>query len=224
MDTQSNHQPWKGKGVGKNARLMARVGLYLTSFMTCFWSIGSIYIIISPSQKTGDFWNDTFLPLICMAGIVGGSIFTTLKLFRLSFMPISFTPSYDQVEPQRLGEPFEVWYQNSLGFYSLKGPLVFGQNGLMMPKTLLPLDRNSVTLPYEYISDFKVKGRYIAFNIDLRVGNIFSKPLYALTLLDLIERLLQRRKVEFYVSEVDGERMYRELKKHSPSAVAQYII
>ena len=222
MDLQSNNQPWQGKGVSKNTRLFARVGLYLTSFMTCCLSAGFIFIAATPSRKTGNFWEDTF-PYIAALGIIVGLIFLDIKLIRLSLAPISFVSSYDHVEPHRLGELFEVWYQNSLGLYNLKGPLIFDQNGLIMPKTLLPLDRNSVTLPYASISDFNVKGRYIAFYIDLQVANIGSKPLYALTWLDLIERLFQRRKVEFYVSEVDGERMYRELKKHSPSAVAQYI-
>lgn len=215
MNAQSNDQPWKEKGISKNTRLMARVGLYLISFTAFFWLIGSVYLIISPSPKTGNFWSDTF-PYIILFVILGGLILFSVKLFHLSRAPISFTPSYDKIDPTKPGEPFEVWYQQSLiagRAISFRSTLTFRPEGLISP--VLDNLRRQVagTIPYANISGVSVKGRYIKFEIMYDVEKV--RP---------VLKSLYKPQIAFYVSEADGERMYRELKKYFPSAVAQYIV
>ena len=204
MNMESNHQPWQEKGISKNARLMARVGLYLTSFMTLFWFIASVYFVIAPSRKTGDFWNDTF-PYLYLAGIVAGLILITLKLFRLSSAPISFIES-----------------------------ITFRSDGLEIPYSVRLKDNKFISVPYPQILKMTVKGRHIAFRISddayiqLIVSHINNE---LVTFADVKSSLLNKTLrsalkpgVSFYVSEMDGERMYRELKRYFPSTIAEFII
>jgi len=232
MDLQSNDPPWKEKGISKNARLMAGVGLYLTSFTTCFCIIFSIYLVIEPSPKTGDFWNDTF-PYILLTAVVGGLLFSTMKLFRLSFAPISFTPSYSPVRPSDLGKAFDVYYQESLGYgrsVSFIGSLTFQPDGLELP---FRGDSLSV-VPYKQVQGMTIKGRHIAFRLldDAYVQIIVNYTNNKSITFDAVKssslnkalRSARKPKVSLYVSEMDGERMYRELKRHFPSVVSQYIL
>ena len=232
MDLQTNNQPWKEGGISKNARLMAGVGLYLISFMTCFCIIFSVYLVIEPSPRTGNFWNDTF-PYFLLTGVVGGLIFSTIKLFRLAFAPISFTPSYSPVRPGDLGKSFDVHYQESLGYgrsVSFIGSLTFQPDGLELP---FRGDSLSV-VPYKQVQGMNVKGRHITFRIsdDAYVQIIVNYTNHKFVTFDAVKsdslnkalRSARKPKVSLYVSEMDGERMYRELKRHFPSVVAQYII
>ncbi len=236
MNMESNHQPWQEKGISKNARLMARVGLYLTSFMTLFWFIASVYFVIAPSPKTGDFWNDTF-PYLCLAGIVAGLILITLKLFRLSSAPISFTPSYQPVKPSDLGKPIEVLFERTLGLgraISFIESITFRSEGLEIPYSVRLKDNKFISVPYPQILKMTVKGRHIAFRIsnDAYVQLIVSHINTELvTFADVKSNLLNKTLrsalkpgVSFYVSEMDGERMYRELKRYFPSTIAEFII
>ena len=215
MDLQSNNRPWKEKGISKNARLFARAGLYIISFMTCFWTAASVFFVINPSRKTGNFWDDTF-PYILLVALVVGLFSLSVKLFQISLAPISFSTSYDRVDSRRLGEPFEVWYQDSLltgNATSFRDVLTFQADGILVPVTDKQRRKRRGILPYKKIKDVLVKGRYIKFEI-----------VYDVNKWDLFYRVVYRPKIAFYVSEADGERMYRELKRHFPLAVSQYIL
>lgn len=236
MDLQSNNQPWKVKGVSKNTRLMARVGLYLLSFTTLFWFVFSVYLTIAPSPKTGNFWNDIF-PYICNTVIIGGLILINIKLIRLSLAPISFTPSYPPVKSSDPGKPFDVLYEQSLGHgraISFIKTITFQPQGLEIP-FFAPLKGSTlIVVPYAQIMEMTVKGRHVAFRIsdDAYVQIIVDSAnnelvTFAGTKSSSLNKALRsayKPRVSFYVSEMDGERMYRELKKYFPSAVAQYII
>ena len=217
MDMQSKTSPWLERGVSYKAKYFSKLGLIFIAIVLSA-SVGFMIISLSILKDTpNDFLKDRFPGLLISTVVTGAGILILIKIIKTMRAPISFTPSYDQVSPRQLGHPFDVWYQQpefsqqsldkegTIHFDSahviLTGKLSRTQGGLISSiiSLLMKSEESSVQVPYEGISKLTVKGRRISFNIG---GN----------------------RIIFYVSEIDGERIYRELKQHFPSAVAEFII
>lgn len=212
-----NTPPWQGKGISYRTRFLARMGFVLLLMITCPLAVSFIPLLLIPSRKTGNFWDDSF-PFILGPLLIGLGTFAIIKLFPLLRAPISFTTSYAPVVSTQLGQPIEVWYEEIDFQRSLKGKgvilfapeeLIIGGNielaiGMVLildiARKLLAGERVVGKVPYKNITQIIVKGRYIRLNIG--GNNIFTRYL-----------------VSFYVSESDGERIYRELKLRFPSAI-----
>lgn len=217
-----NISPWLEKGVSYKVRYFSKIGIIFAAILLTF-SVASLFIALIILRDTpGSFWKDGF-PLLLISTIVTFlGIIAVVILVRIIRSPISFTPSYGQISPRQLGQTFEVWYEKPESHQSFdgKGSLHFDAAHLILTGTLsrrnsgelilaiLSLLENrqeiSSHVPYENISMLTTKGRRIRFNIG--GSSIF-----------------ERSWVIFYVSEIDGERMYRELKQRFPATLQEHI-
>jgi hypothetical protein len=218
-----NISPWQEKGVSYKARYFSKIGFIFVAILLTF-SIASVILgLIILRDNPGNFWKDGF-PLLLISTIVTFlGIIAVIILIRTMRSPISFTPSYSQISPTQFGQTFEVWYEKPESHQSFdgKGSLRFDAAYLILTGTLsrrnsggmisalLSLlegrEEISFQLPYENISMLTIKGRRMRFNIG--GSSIF-----------------QRSWVIFYVSDVDGERMYRELKQRFPTALQEVML
>jgi len=218
-----NISPLQEKGVSYKVRYFSKIGLIFVAILLTF-SVASLFLALIILRDTpGNFWKDGF-PLLLISAIVTvlGTI-AVLILVRTMRSPISFTPSYGQTSPRQFGQTFEVWYEKPESHQSFdgKGSLHFDAAHLILTGTLsrrnsggmisailsLLEGRQEISshAPYENISKLTIKGRRIRFNIG--GSSIF-----------------ERNWVIFYVLEMDGERMYRELKQRFPSALQEHTL
>lgn len=218
-----NISPWQEKGVSYKVRYFSKIGFIFVAILLTF-SIASLVLgLIILRDTPGSFWKDGF-PLLLISTIMTFlGIIAVIILVRTMRSPISFTPSYGQITPRQFGQTFEVWYEKPDSHQSFdgKGSLHFDAAHLMLSGTLsrrnsggmisaiLSLlearEEISSHVPYENISMLTIKGRRIRFNIG--GSSIF-----------------ERSWVIFYVSEMDGERMYRELKQRFPTALQELML
>ena len=191
-------------------RLFARLGFIAACVLILCPGVPFAYIIFTSSRRTGIFWDDTF-PIILTLGIIGSALFDMIKLRPAWRAPINITPSYAPIAPSRLGETFEVWHQEIIqGLPFGKGTIVFQASemileGYLFRGTLYSLlssmqgGKVSAKVPYSNITSASVKGPYIIFKVKTEV------------------MLMPQAEIAFYVSEMDRERMYKELKHHFPA-------
>jgi hypothetical protein len=213
MDMQSNTPSHKEKGMSYRGRLFARLGFILAFVILLCPGAPFAYILFIPSRKSGNFWDDTF-PIILTLGIIGGAIFAIIKLRPLWNAPIRVIPSYDSIAPNRFGEIFEVWYQETIqGLPFGNGTIAFQPGeiileGHLFRGTLYSLlskaqgEKVSAKVPRSEVVSVSIEERHIIFKVKT-------------TLI-----MMPNATISFYVSEMDGERMYKELKQHFPSALS----
>ena len=185
---------------------------------------------------SGSFWAD-LLPLLIAVVVLVVSVAGVILLWPLVRRPTSFRPSYGQVAADLAGQPFDVRFRKPLlaRSYSGKGtvrfepeqfvvdgalaPSAWLQIGVIVLLTLLPLlifriglgiipalliaavigrKKLSLAVPYAQMRDVTMKGLQLAFRRDGGVPN----------------------QVNLYVSQLDGERLYRELAQRFPAALS----
>jgi hypothetical protein len=236
-------QPWRERQLGYGLKLLIVFVFLLISMLAVTSGITLILVLVSTatvgSRLTGNFWTD-FFPLLMALGVCAASVFGVVKLYPLVSAPNRFTPSYGQVSATFTGQPFEVRFIRPRFSRSFRGkgtlrfepgqllvegtlePSALFQFGVLAVVTLLPLlvfgiglgfipalllafwigkQKLSRAVPYAEIRDFAVKGCRVSFSC---AG---GKP----------------NKVTLYVSQIDGERLYRELAQRFPAALGGWV-
>lgn len=209
MNKQLINPNTKEKGMSYRGRLFARLGFIVACIFLCP-SLICASISLTPSAKTGNFWDDTF-PIILTLSILFSAVFSIIK-FRPSWRaPINVMPSYNLITPDKLGEIFEVWFQETIqGFPFGNGTIVFQEKevileGYLFRGTLYSLlsqlqgEKVSGKILYADVTSVAVKERLITFAVKTNLT------------------LMPQAKLSFYISEIDEERMLRELKEHFPT-------
>jgi hypothetical protein len=223
MDQQSNNQPWQEKGVSPRTRYLSKLGLIFVASLLVF-PVGGIFVGLSYwLDSPADFWKEGF-PVFLISTILSVvGIIVLRKSIIMMRSPISFIPSHKPIPPQDLGRPIEVWYEKFLdGFGTiqfdnsaviLKGNLPRTQGGIIV--SLISLfqrrEESDGQIPYDDIKELVVKRRCLGFNHEYLITHYQQS-------------LIVRAPIRLYFSESDGERMYRELKRHFPSAVSEHIL
>lgn len=210
MDMQSNNLPTKQKGMSYRARLFSRLGFIIACVSLFPGVICSGVTSFTPSTKTGNFWDDTF-PIILLFAILGGAIFAIIK-FRSSWnTPISVTPSREPIASDRLGEIFEVWYQETIkGFHFGTGTIVFQENEILLESHLFP------GMLYSLLN--QQQGEKVSTKVAYSgVTGVSIKELHIILHVKTSMVLMPQIKVTFYVSEIDAKRIHKELEYHFQS-------
>jgi hypothetical protein len=232
-------QPWQERQLGYGLKLLIVFLFLLLSMLAITSAITLVLVLVSTAtagtRLTGSFGTD-FLPLLIALGVCAASIFGVVKLYPLVSAPNRFTPSYGQVPAMFTGQPFEVRFIRPRFSRSFRGkgtlrfepgqlvidgtlePSALFQFGVLAVVTLVPLlvfgfglgfipalllafwigkKKLSRAVPYAEIRDLAVKGCRVSFSC---AGD---KP----------------NKVALYVSQMDGERLYRELSPRFPTAM-----
>jgi hypothetical protein len=204
--------------------------------------ISSLFIVIGVAgsmargtmRSSGSLWGD-LLPLLIAIVVLVASVAGVILLWPLVRRPTDFRPSYGLVAPDIAGHPFEVRFRKPLltRSYSGKGTLRFEpeqlvvdgtlapsawlQIGVVVLLTLLPLlilgiglgiipallvagligrKKLSVAVPYIDMRDVMINGLRLGFHRDNAAPS----------------------QIVLYVSQQDGERLYRELAQRVPAA------
>ena len=213
MDQALNSSPWLQKGVSPEARYLSKLGFMLTAILLIFpvfgIFVGLSYWLDSPS----DFWKEGFPVFLISTILTIVGIIVLRKSIITMRSPISFIPSYEPIPPQDLGRPIEVWYEK---FSDGLGTIQFETSALILrgalPGTQGGIEETGRQIPYDDIKDLFIKGRCLGFNHVYLITTHYQQT------------LIVRVPILLYVSESDGERLYRELKWRFPSAVAEYIL
>jgi hypothetical protein len=231
--------PWQAKTIGYGMKLLVLFVFVLalifviTSLFTLVGLIGSM--IGGTQRSTGNLMSD-LLPLWMALGLFVVSAGGVAVLWPLVRRPTSFRPSYGEVPATIAGQPFDVRFRKpfSIRSFSGKGTLRFDadqlvldgtlgpnawlQIGVVVLLTVLPLvflgiglgvipalliagligrKKLSLAVPYAQLRDVKLNGGQLSFRRDGDPPNI----------------------VLLNVSQIDGERLYREIALRFPAVL-----
>jgi len=218
-----NISPWRAAGVSYKAKYYSKIGLRLLPLLLIPAVVALALILWILRDTPVNLWKDWLPDLLTSAIVTVWGMAVFIILVRIIRQPISFITSYNQIPPGQFGQTFEVWFEkpNFQRSFDGKGLLRFEETHLFLTGTMsrpfsgqiitdilvlfMPREEKSLRVPYENIDKMTVNGRCIRFKIP--GGSIFG-----------------RRGVILFVSEVDGERMYRELSQRFPTAMQQYLI
>jgi hypothetical protein len=213
----------------------------MSALISGFTLIGLLVSLATVGGRwIGDFWSDEF-PFILLLVIVAVSAFGIVKLYPYVSSPSRFKPSYGQVMPEVLGQPFENRYRQRGLSRSFRGkgsvrfeadqlvldgtlaPSALFQLGVVVVVTLLPLLLFGVGLGL-------IPALLIAFLLGKKK---LTRAVPYGDVRDLTVKGCQAsfscagaapNKVAFYVAEQDGERLYRELAQRFPEALGGWTI
>jgi hypothetical protein len=236
--------PWQEKRLGYGLKLLVLFGFVLLIMAAVVSGITLIGLLISLATVggtwTGDFWSDEF-PFLLLIVIVAVSAFGIVKLYPYVSSPSRFKPTYDQVMPDTLGQPFENRYSQRGLSRSFRGkgtvrfeaeqlvldgtlaPSALFQLGVVVVVTLLPLLLLGIGLGL-------IPALLIAFLLGKKKV-VRAVPYGAMR--DLTLKGCQvsfsctgaaPNKVAFYVAEQDGERLYRELAQRFPTVLGGWMV
>jgi hypothetical protein len=235
--------PWQERQLGYWLKLLVLFGFALLT-LTALISGGAWVAIVPGMLIQGPGPRDTIGEMLTagllLTGVLAVSVFGLIKLYSYVSAPNRFTPSYGQIAPTLAGQPFEVRFQRPRWSRSFRGkgtlrfepeqlvldgtlePSALFQLGIVVVVTLAPLlvfgvglgllpalllafllgkKKRSRTAPYASISDLMVRGCRTSFTSPGDAPN----------------------KVALYVSQVDGERLYRELAQRFPAALGGWV-
>ena len=227
------------KNLSYGLKLLIMLGFVLSlivAISTLFIVIGVAGSMIRGTMRpSGSIWGD-ILPLLIAIVVLAVSVAGVILLWPLVWRPTSFRPSYGQVPAELAGQPFEVRFRKPLlaRSYSGKGtvrfepeqlvvdgalaPSAWLQIGVIVLLTLLPLlifrvglgiipalliaavigrKKLSLAVPYADLRDVSISGLQLAFRRDGSTPN----------------------QVNLYVSQLDSERLYRELAQRFPAVL-----
>ncbi len=216
--------PWKDPPVPFSTRLIGFIGilcmfgLILGSLLVFAFAAGQGNFSPQAHPGAGTIFLYGVAPL---AGIVIG-IIGWRSLRRYAFKPLDFSPS-PLVHPRTLGAPMEICIEKPVDGW---GTLIFAPDGLKLwakdrgfaivsvinfgsiihelaryvVKKILGTYEANYKIAYPQITEVKVTGRSVV---------LYSPD----------EKIKQTK---FWVSSADGERLYRELNAHIPSAIEQW--
>ncbi|SRR6266540_281210 len=236
--------PWQAKTMSYGMKLL----IMLVFVLALIIAIGSIFILIGitmsiaggSTRPTGSMVGD-LLPLWITLAVLVASGAGVVVLWPLVRRPTSFRPSYGQLPANVAEQPFEVRFRKPLfaRSFSGKGTLRFDaehvaldgtlgpnawlQIGFIVLLTVLPLvlfgiglgvipalligaligrKKMSMAMPYAQLRDVALNGCQLSFRRDGDVPNT----------------------VTLYISQIDGERLYREVALRFPAALRGWTI
>jgi hypothetical protein len=241
--TATGSQPWQERQVGYGLKLLITFGFLLLA-MTALISGGTWIAIVPGMLIQGPGPRDTLGEMLTiglvLTGVFAVSLFGAIKLYPFVTASTRFTPSYGQIDPNFTGQPFEVRFRQPGLARSFRGkgtlrfepgqmvidgtlaPSALFQLGIVLVVTLVPLvvfrvglgllpallvafllgkKKRSRAVPYADVRDLVVKGSNLGFSC---AGE-------------------QPNKVAFAVSQLDGERLYRELAQRFPAALGGWV-
>jgi hypothetical protein len=234
--------PWQDKPIGIGLRLL----LLLAGGILFVTAIASVLLSISAWGNVatgGRAWGSPLTTWIAALGFTAlfvGSIAGIIASFRAISSPAAFMPSYGQVAPDALGQPFEVRFRRPTLGRALDGkgmvrfeaeqividgtlaPSGWFQIGVFLVVTLIPLVLFGIGLgvipalllafwlgkkklargiSYANVRDLTAKGSKLTFRSEGETPN----------------------KITLYVSQQDGERLYRELAQRFPAVLGGWM-
>ena len=235
--------PWQERQLGYGPKLLAMFGFALLT-VTALIS-GITWIVTVPGLLiNGPGPRDTIGEMLTvgllLTGILAVSVFGLIKLYPFVSAPNRFTPSYGQVPPSLVGQPFEVRFQRPRWSRSFrgKGMLRFEADQLVLDGTLEPsaLFQIGIVVVVTLVP-------LLAFGVGLGLlpalllAFLLGKKKQSRTVLyssvsDLVVRGCRAtfttpgdapNKVALYVAQQDGERLYRELAQRFPAALGGWV-
>jgi len=231
--------PWRAKTMSYGMKLLVLFFFVLVLVI----AISSVFILIAVTmsmisgtvRSTGSIVSD-LLPLWMALGLLVASAAGVVVLWPLVRRPTSFRPSYGQIPPDITGQPFDVRFRKPLFARSFGGkgilrfdaeqlaldgtlgPNAWLQIGVVVLLTVLPLvyfgiglgvipalliagligrKKLPLAVPYTQLRDVKLNGGQLSFRRDGDAPNT----------------------VILNVSQLDGERLYREMALRFPVAL-----
>ena len=235
--------PWQERQLGYWPKLLALIGFALLT-ATALIS-GITWMLIVPAMViNGPGPRDTIGEMLTvglvLTGVLAVSVFGIIKLYPYVSAPNRFTPGYGQLPPTAAGQPFEVRFLRPRLSRSFRGkgtlrfeadqlildgtlmPSALFQIGVLVVVTLVPMllfgiglgllpalllafllgkKQRSRVVPNASIGDLVVRGCRVSFSAPGEAPN----------------------KVVLYVSQQDGERLYRELAQRFPAALGGWV-
>ena len=231
--------PWQERQLSYGLKLLITLAFLLLSVFAITSGITLILVLVSSATSgmrlTGNFWTDYF-PLLLALAVFVISLYGAIRLYPLVAAPTRFKPSYGQLDPNFMGQPFEVRFQqpilarafrgkgtlrfesNQMVFDGTLAPSALFQLGVVVVFTIVPLlvfrvglgllpalliayllgkKKLSRVVPYADVRELTVKGCHVTFSCQ------GEKP----------------NKIAFATSQMDGERLYREMAQRFPAAL-----
>lgn len=225
--------PWQHKQLSYGLKLLltfVAALLLVVLIVTLFTTILTLTSVAGSRNAPGTF-GSSLVALLVSVVLFGGSLFGLIKLWPSVSAATSFKPSYGAVAADVVGHPFEVRYQRAGWGRSLsnKGTVRFDadalvvegyltpsplfQIGVVLIVTILPLVLLGIGLGF-------IPALLIAYYVGRKK---IAQPIAYTAIRDLATQGCKvtlanpgalPEKVSFYVSTIDGERLYRELQAH----------
>jgi len=222
MPVISDLAPWQDTSIPFYVRVIGYVAIFLLAGLILWSSLTLIAAVLMAAQASSDV---SFIirqiapPLI---GLIVG-IYVWGKIRRYAFGHDDFRPRYSIV-PTVLGEPMSIAMTKPIRG---TGSLQFTNSGIRIQAKNAPAGGSA--------SNDSITGFIVGLIWDLTINEITKRKVefdfgyeqiteikVARRNVSVLARAIPSKAIRFMVSSRDGERLYRELNAHYPSAVEEW--